>query len=78
MILVFIFIFLILGCIFSKVSVYVKNFNLQNSKKGLNTIFNIKLKFKLYGIIPFLVINLTEEGSVKSYFVWIPRYAYEF
>ncbi len=62
MILVFIFIFLIWGCIFSKVSVYVKNFNLQNSKKGLNTIFNIKLKFKLYGIIPFLVMNLTEEG----------------
>lgn len=62
MILVFIFLFLILGFAFSNIGIEVKNFNLDNHLEKLNTKYRIKLKLKLYGIIPFLIITITDYG----------------
>lgn len=62
MILVFIFLILILGFIFSKISIYVENFNLNNNLEKLKAKFCIKIRFKLFGLIPILFINLKEDG----------------
>lgn len=65
MILVF-FIFLIisfiLGLIFSKISINICNFKLNNEYEKLNTEFLIKIRADLYGLLPITILKLTQDG----------------
>lgn len=61
MILVFIFCFFIIGCVFSKVSVYIKSFCITNNQDGLNSKYIVKLKFRWFGVIPIFVVSLRED-----------------
>lgn len=64
MILVFfiLILFLIIGIFFSKVSIDICNFKLDNNSEKINTEFLIKLKLLLYGFIPFIQLKLNETG----------------
>lgn len=58
----FIFLFIILGLFFSKISIDICNLKLDNKSAKINAEFLIKLKLKLYGLIPILTIKLNEIG----------------
>ena len=64
MILVFfiLLLFIVIGIFFSKVSIDICNLKLNNKFEKINAEFLIKLKLKLYGFFPFIVIKLTETG----------------
>lgn len=61
MILVFIFLVFIIGCIFSQVNVYIKSFCITNNKIEINSRYSVKLKFKWFGIISLFILDLKND-----------------
>ena len=62
MILVFIFLFLLLGIIFSKIDILIENLCIKaNLEESKITSFYIKAKLKLYEVIPIISCIITER-----------------
>ena len=62
MILVSIFLFVIIGLLLSRSIIYFDILNFENDKKDIKSNFNIKLKLKLFGIIPICTFYFKEDG----------------
>ena len=63
MILVFIFLFLIIGFIISKVSVYINSFYITNNSSSN---YSVKLKFRWFYVIPIFEVRLKND-ELKIY-----------
>ncbi len=63
MILVFIFLFIFIGLINSLITINIENFNLKNFSGDFDAKYSIKIKLKLYNIIPVFSISLKNDKA---------------